>query len=99
MMNPYPGKNSVLVLDNARIHHDNRWISIIQELGGHVEFLPPYSPDFNPIERAFGWIKGWLKKNRDMVEDMDDGTVVLEFACAHITSDLAKGFFSNTIYM
>ena len=61
-MNRFPGNNSVLVLDNARIHYDDWWISIVEDLGGRVEFLPPYSPDFNPIEQAFSWLKGWLKK-------------------------------------
>ena len=56
-MNRYPGLNSVLVLDNARIHYDEEWISIVDGLGGHVLFLPPYSPDFNPIETVFSVIK------------------------------------------
>lgn len=98
-MNPYPGKNSVLVLDNARIHHDDRWVSIIEDLGGHVEFLPPYSPDFNPIETAFSWLKAWLRRNRNMVEDMGDDTHVLEMACAHITPELAEKFFHDSIYV
>jgi len=37
------------------------WISVIEELGGRVLFLPPYSPDFNPIESAFSTIKAWLQ--------------------------------------
>ena len=60
-MNPFPGKNSVLVMDNARIHHNAKWISVIEELGGRVLFLPPYSPDFNPIKLAFSTIKAWLR--------------------------------------
>ena len=44
-MNPYPGKNSVIILDNAKIHHDENLIEILEELGCHVVFLPPYSPD------------------------------------------------------
>ena len=61
-MNPFPGKNSVLVMDNARIHHNAEWVSIIEELGGRVLFLPPYSPDFNPIKLAFSTIKAWLQR-------------------------------------
>jgi transposase len=98
-MNPFPGKNSVLVLDNARIHHDDRWISLVEELGGRVEFLPPYSPDLNPIETAFSWVKRWLKKHRDMAEDMEDDIHILEMACAHITPELARAFFHASIYL
>jgi transposase len=42
-----------LILDNARIHHDEDLINYIEAFCGHVEFLPPYSPDFNPIESLF----------------------------------------------
>ena len=41
--------------------YNTEWISVIEELGGHVLFLPPYSPDFNPIESAFSTIKAWLQ--------------------------------------
>lgn len=34
-----------------------------EEVGVLLEFLPPYSPDFNPIEEAFAELKAWLKKN------------------------------------
>lgn len=98
-MNPYPLENSVIVLDNARIHHNAEWIEIVEGLGGRVEFLPPYSPDFNPIETAFSWLKSWLRKNRDMVEDMDDDIHVLEMACAQITPNLAEKFFHASIYL
>jgi len=40
-MNSYPNKHSVLVLDNARIHHDDILIEYIEAFGGRVEFLPP----------------------------------------------------------
>jgi transposase len=56
-MNPYPGDNSVIIMDNARIHHDNDLVELIEGLGCRVVFLPPYSPDYNPIEMAFSTIK------------------------------------------
>ncbi|GES77791.1 hypothetical protein GLOIN_2v1776603 [Rhizophagus clarus] len=49
--------NSVLVLDNAKIHHDQDLLDYLSAFGIKVEFLPPYSPDFNPIETAFSMIK------------------------------------------
>ena len=50
-MNPYPGDNSVIIMDNARIHHDPDLILLLEGLGCHVVFLPPYS-HYNPIETA-----------------------------------------------
>jgi len=66
MMNPFPGKNSVLVMDNAKIHHDEEMINLIERIGCRILFLPPYSPDYNPIELAFSTLKAWFKGNRDL---------------------------------
>jgi transposase len=56
-MNPFPGKNSVLIMDNAKIHHDEEMVNLIERIGCKILFLPPYSPDYNPIELAFSTIK------------------------------------------
>ena len=48
---------------------------MIQEVGAIVRFLPPYSPDFNPIEQAFSKVKSTLKlldQEADMGEDPQD---------------------------
>ena len=97
-MNPYPFKNSVIVLDNARIHHNAEWIEIVEGLGGRVEFLPPYSPDFNPIELTFGTIKAWLQRYRYFVEAVDNPTYAIMMACAEITPEMAQSFFEASIY-
>ena len=49
----FPGPRSVLILDNATIHRSSELGTICQEAGIRLEFLPPYSPDFNPIEKSF----------------------------------------------
>lgn len=43
----------IVILDNAPTHKDPRFISVVEARGARVEFLPPYSPDLNPIEP--GW--------------------------------------------
>ncbi len=48
-MNAYPGQYSVLVLDNASIHKGQRLRNLCDEKGIRLEFLPPYSPDYNPV--------------------------------------------------
>lgn len=52
-MSPFPGPNSVLVLDNCAIHTSQAVRDAIEDAGCILEFLPPYSPDFNPIEESF----------------------------------------------
>ena len=49
---PYNGVNhhSVVVMDNCTIHHIPEIAPMIEGVGALVHFLPPYSPDINPIE-------------------------------------------------
>jgi len=48
---------SVLVLDNARFHHGARITDLVEAAGCSLLYLPPYSPDLNPIELVWSWIK------------------------------------------
>ena len=56
---PFNGVNphGIVILDNASIHHVQGIVEMINEVGALVLFLPPYSPDFNPIEEAFSKLK------------------------------------------
>ena len=98
-MNVYLGNNSVIVMDNARIHHDNELIELLEGLGCRVVFLPPYSPDFNPIETAFSTIKSWIRCNRDFMEACNDPIYALLVACSQITPQMAKSYFEESIYI
>ena len=55
-------EGAVLVLDNARSHHGGRIAEIVEAAGCSLLYLPPYSPDFNPIELAWAWIKRLVRK-------------------------------------
>jgi hypothetical protein len=96
-MNPYPGKNSVIILNNAKIHHDENLIEILEELGCHIIFLPPYSPDLNPIETAFGAVKNWIKRNCDFMNVHTDPIYALMIAFV-LTSEMAANYFKGSIY-
>jgi transposase len=55
-----PGQ--VVVLDNLSAHHSPRVDALVAACGARVMRLPPYSPDFNPIEMAISKIKTLLRK-------------------------------------
>jgi transposase len=59
---PYPEPNSVLVMDNASFHHSERITQMCRDAGVKLLYLPPYSPDFNPIEEFFAELKAFIKK-------------------------------------
>jgi len=54
-------RGSVLVLDNARFHQSPTTAKLVRDAGCELMFLPPYSPDLNPIEKAFSKIKHWMR--------------------------------------
>jgi hypothetical protein len=67
LLNPYPLPNSILVIDNARIHMYQEWIDAVHKVGAIVVFLSPYSPHLNPIEFCFGSLKRWIQKHANVV--------------------------------
>jgi hypothetical protein len=46
----WPGPRSVIVMDNASFHHTDRLDQMCRDAGVKLVYLPPYSPDLNPIE-------------------------------------------------
>ena len=54
--------NTTVVMDNCSIHKGEEVKQVISSAGGKILFLPPYSPDLNPIECAFSKTKAMLKK-------------------------------------
>ncbi len=56
----WPGR--VVVLDNLAAHKGERVRELIEERGCELLFLPPYSPDFSPIEEAFSKVKALVRK-------------------------------------
>jgi transposase len=51
----------VVVLDNLAVHKQPEVRTAIEAVGAQLRFLPPYSPDFNPIELAFAKLKAFLR--------------------------------------
>lgn len=59
----WPEPKSVLIMDNAGWHKKERIEQMCADFGVKVLFLPPYSPDFNPIEEFFAELKAYIKKH------------------------------------
>jgi len=61
--NPFPASKSVIIMDNAQVHRHSIIRDIVEEAGCKLVMLPPYSPDYNPIEMAFGVMKKWIARH------------------------------------
>jgi len=60
---PLLPENALVIMDNASFHRKNVLLGIACRYGINVLFLPPYSPQFNPIEQSWANFKEWLRYN------------------------------------
>jgi transposase len=89
-------EGQVVVMDNLAAHKPDRVRELIEDRGCELVYLPPYSPDYNPIEEAFSKIKGVLRDaqartRRTLVEAMGQ-------ALSTVTAQDATGFFEHCGY-
>ena len=88
---------SVLVLDNASIHKGGRIESLVSTAGCRILYLPPYSPDLNPIEFAWAFVKGQVRKRGPREEALRQQAV--EAALGAIPQTLAPACFRHCQYL
>jgi len=100
IMNPFPGPHSVIVVDNASIHHNYRVVEIQDEFKIKVLYLPPYSPTFNPIESAFSKVKKYISRHSDALlkQGLSNNEIVYN-AIESVTPEDAHAYFRNCGYI
>jgi len=81
----------IVVLDNLRCHKTHIVRLAIENAGARLLFLPPYSPDFSPIEQAFSKLKAFLRRAK--AQTLDALLDAIALALDTITSTDALGFF------
>ena len=59
---PTLAPGDIVVMDNLPAHKGPRVEELIKDAGADLRYLPPYSPDMNPIEKAFSKLKAFLRK-------------------------------------
>jgi transposase len=89
-------RGQVVVMDNLSAHKAQRVRELIEGEGCELIYLPPYSPDYNPIEQAFSKIKSYLRaacarSQQTLVE-------IIGEALRTITVSDAEGFFEHCGY-
>jgi transposase len=62
MQAKYQGRPVVVVMDNCSSHINRRVEELLEEAGHLLQYLPPYSPDFNPIELVWSVLKAWIRR-------------------------------------
>ena len=62
----------VIIMDNASIHKSQKVRDLIENAGCKLIYLPPYSPELNPIETFWANMKRWIKENIPYIENTWD---------------------------
>ena len=93
---PSLSPRQIVVMDNLSSHKSSRIRELIEERGCELHYLPPYSPDLNPIEEAFAKIKALLRKaeartREALIEAMGK-------ALEAVSASDARGFFEHRGY-
>ncbi|QRW12042.1 DDE superfamily endonuclease [Ceratobasidium sp. AG-Ba] len=104
-MNPFPGCNSVVIMDNASIHKSTALRELVEIRGMRLIYLPAYSPDLNPIEEAFSSIKAWMRRNHQTVTYHLSGAPgadpmgTLLSAVYSVTPEQARAWYRDSNYV
>ena len=97
-MMSFPNPRSILILDNCAFLHVEEVKDLLAQSGIVAMFLPPYSPDLNPIEEAFSYVKAYLRKYDDPLQVIRNQTDVIETAFESITEDHCNSWIINSGY-
>jgi transposase len=89
-----PGQ--LVVMDNLSSHKGARVSELIEQRGCELVYLPPYSPDFNPIEEAFSKVKTLVRKFEERTREAL--VEAMGRALDAVTARDARGFFEHCGY-
>jgi transposase len=86
----------IVVMDNLPAHKPDEVRSAIEQVGAELRYLPPYSPDLNPIEMAFAKLKAILKKVA--ARTVDDLWRAIADALPLFTADECRNYLADAGY-
>ena len=96
LLAPTLRRGQIIVVNNLSAHKGERVRELIEARGCELLYLPPYSPDFNPIEEAFSKIKGLLRKAQ--ARSREALVEALGRAISAVSAMDARGFFKHSGY-
>lgn len=87
---------NIVVLDNLSAHKDSESLDLIRAAAAEVWFLPPYSPDLNPIEKMWSKVKEFLRAAK--ARSFDALLAAIGEALKTVTAQDAHGWFESCGY-
>ena len=87
-------KGDIVIMDNLTSHKVKGVVDLIIAAGASVIYLPPYSPDFNPIEQMWSKVKAYLRKIKAITSELLEAAIA-EALKQVTTSDILAWFVEN----
>ena len=99
-MQQFNGTNarSIIVMDNLSVHHTDEVVGLFDQAGIPIFFLPPYSPDLNPAEECFSYVKAYLRKHDSLLQHITDPTPIIKAAFQSVTTEHSKAWIQHSGY-
>ena len=97
MLIPALSKTDIIVMDNMRSHHAKIVKQVLDESGINDLYLPPYSPDLNPIEKMWSKLKAYLRKEK--VRIASELPPAIERAFSTVRASDCLGWFGSCNYV
>jgi transposase len=93
------GRQPRIILDNASIHRSKEVKDLCLRHGVELSYLPPYSPDMNPIEKTFSMLKSWIKRHNALAAEFEDFGAFMQFALGQLRlQEVAANFIRQAGY-
>lgn len=96
-MRPTLSVDDVIVIDNMRSHHAKTVKEVLDKSGIKYLYLPPYSPDLNPIEKMWSKVKAYLRKVK--IRTTSELPEAIEKAISTVSPSDCLGWFRSCNYM
>lgn len=94
---PSFSSDNILLLDNSSVHKSKLVIKTLNDCGIKYLFLPPYSPDLNPIELLWSYVKSILRKLKARTSEKLESTI--NFALNNVPLNFIKNWFKHCGYI
>jgi len=96
ILRPTLRPGDIVIMDNLAPHKNEETLAIIRRAGASALFLPPYSPDFNPIEKMWSKVKAFLRGAE--ARTREELIVAIALALEKVTGKDALGWFVSCGY-
>ena len=96
VLSPTLSEGDIVVMDNLKAHKVAGVREAIEARGARLEYLPPYSPDMNPIEKCWSKVKTFLRKAKARTREALEAA--LREALLQVTASDARAWFAHCGY-